>query len=373
MADFHLAPPFRAETIGSFLRPPELLQARAEHEAGRISAEQLRASEDRAIHQVVALQEEIGLKAVTDGEYRRGSYSDFTVTGLSGVVNEAVGGGAWAYTNAAGHSQLGRIPRVDAPIRWRRSDSVRDFAFLKSIAKAAPKLTMAGPCYIHFRAGRERISRDAYPDLAAFWSDLIAAYRTELRALGEAGCRYLQLDETSLAKFGDPKMRDALAARGDDWRTLLGQYIEVINAVVADAPAGMRIGMHLCRGNARGHWQAAGGYDVVAQRMFRDLKIDFFFLEYDSERAGSFEPLKMVPEDKVIILGLVSTKVGELESEQSLIERIKEAAKYVPLERLALSPQCGFSSGAAGNELTVAQQVAKLRRVVEVAAKVWTE
>lgn len=373
MAEFPLAPPFRAEIIGSFLRPPELLKARTDCETGRISAEQLRAAEDQAIREVVGMQERVGLKAVTDGEYRRGSYSDFTVSGLTGVVNEAVGGGAWAYTNAAGHSQLGRIPRVEAPIRWRPSTSVRDFTFLRSITKAIPKLTIAGPCYIHFRAGRERIDRDVYPDLRDFWSDLIAAYHAELKALGEAGCRYLQMDETSLAKFGDPKLRDALAARGDDWQELLAQYIEVINAVVAGAPAGMRIGIHLCRGNARGHWQAAGGYGAVAPRLFRDLKIGFFFLEYDSERAGSFTPLKMVPEDKVIVLGLVSTKAAELESAESLVARIREAAKFVPLERLALSPQCGFSSGALGNEITIEQQAAKLRRVVEVTAKVWSD
>ena len=239
------------------------------------------------------LQEDLGFAVVTDGEFRRGTYTaNFTTSGLTGISAEQIGEGEWTYTDAAGHRERGRLPAVHGRIHRRGSQNAADFGFLKSVATVTPKITLPGPCYIHFRAGRARISRDVYPDLADFWSDLIAAYADELKALADAGCRYLQLDETSIAKLGDPKIRDALAARGDDWDRLLDTYIDVINAIVMKAPRELRIGMHLCRGNRMGHWQAAGGYDLVAERLFRRVGIDVFFLEYDSERAGSFEPLK---------------------------------------------------------------------------------
>jgi 5-methyltetrahydropteroyltriglutamate--homocysteine methyltransferase len=365
-------PPFRAEHIGSFLRPPELRHARSEHAAGRLPAAALRAAEDKAIREVVALQERIGLRTVTDGEYRRGTYSEnFTTEGLSGVRAEHVAGD-WAYQDVKGNRVPARLPVVHARIHWQDSKNAADFTFLKGLATAAmPKITLPGPCYLHYRAGRQNISREVYPRLEDFWNDLIAAYAVELKKLAEAGCRYLQLDETSLAKLGDPKIREALATRGDDWQALLATYTDVTNAVVAAAPAGMRIGTHLCRGNNQGHWQAAGGYDVIAETLFRKLNIDFFFLEYDSPRAGSFEPLRMVPDDKVVVLGLVSTKVAELETEELLRARLAEAQKYISLDRLALSPQCGFASSHEGNRLSVEQEIAKLKRVVEVADKVW--
>jgi 5-methyltetrahydropteroyltriglutamate--homocysteine methyltransferase len=374
MPEPRLNPPFRAEHIGSFLRPPELLAARSEQAAGRISAAALRTLEDAAIRKIVALQEELGLRVVTDGEYRRGSYSDnFTTSGLTGVRSDFVGGGDWAYTDVHGHKTPARVPVVEAKIRRKESGNVADFASLRELTKATPKITLPGPCYIHYRSGRANISRDIYPDLADFWSDLIEAYREELALLGKAGCTYVQLDETSLAKLGDPKIRNALAERGDDWRALLSTYVEVNNRVAAAAPKGMRVGMHLCRGNNQGHWQAEGGYDIIAEQLFRRLSIDLFFLEYDSPRAGSFEPLKLVPEGKIVVLGLVSTKTGTLESEAELIQRIGEAAKAMPLQNLALSPQCGFASSQLGNKLSVAEEIAKLRRVVEVARKVWPE
>jgi len=374
MPEPRLDPPFRAEHIGSFLRPPELLAARSEQAAGRMSAAELRRLEDDAIRKVVALQEEVGLRVVTDGEYRRSSYSDnFTISGLTGVRSDFRGGGDWAYTDVHGHKTPARVPVVEAKIRRKDSGNVADFTYLRSVAKALPKITLPGPCYIHYRSGRANISREAYPDLADFWSDLIEAYREELTLLGKAGCTYVQLDETSLAKLGDPKIRNALAARGDDWQALLGTYVEVCNRVAAAAPPGMRVGMHLCRGNNQGHWQAEGGYDVIAEQLFRRLSIDLFFLEYDSPRAGSFEPLKLVPEGKVVVLGLVSTKTGTLESEAELVARINEAARNMPLKNLALSPQCGFASSQLGNKLSVAEEIAKLRRVVEVARKVWPE
>jgi 5-methyltetrahydropteroyltriglutamate--homocysteine methyltransferase len=366
-------PPFRAEHIGSFLRPPALLRARAEHDAGRLSDDELRAAENAAILDFIALQEDLGFEVATDGEFRRGTYTaNFTTSGLTGVSAEQVGEGAWAYTNASGHQERARLLTVSDRIRRAESGNPADFSFLAANTKVTPKITLPGPCYIHFRAGRARISREVYPDLADFWSDLIAAYRVELARLAEAGCRYVQLDETSLAKLGDPKIRAALAARGDDWDTLLDQYIAVINAVVSPPPAGMRVGMHLCRGNRMGHWQAEGGYDVIAERVFRNTKIDFFFLEYDSERAGSFAPLRLMPDHKVVVLGLISTKTAALEAEDGLVLRIRDCARTVGLDRLAVSPQCGFSSSDRANTImSTDQAVAKLKRVRDVAQKVW--
>jgi 5-methyltetrahydropteroyltriglutamate--homocysteine methyltransferase len=368
-------PPFRAEHIGSFFRPPELLAAREACEAGRLRPEQLRLAEDAAIRNFVRLQEDIGFAAVTDGEFRRGTYTaNFTTSGLTGINAEQIGEGEWAYTDASGHRERGRLPAVHGRIRRHGSRNAADFAFLKSITRATPKFTLPGPCYVHFRAGRARISRDVYPDLADFWSDLIAAYVEELKALADAGCRYLQLDETSIAKLGDPKIRDALAARGDDWDRLLDIYIDVINAIVMQAPGELRIAMHLCRGNRMGHWQAAGGYDLVAERLFRRVGIEVFFLEYDSARAGSFAPLAFAPAHKRIVLGLVSTKTAEPESEDALCARIRECARHVDLERLAVSPQCGFSSSDKANKIMSHEQgVEKLKRVVAVARRMWPE
>jgi 5-methyltetrahydropteroyltriglutamate--homocysteine methyltransferase len=366
-------PPFRAEHIGSFIRPPELLQARAEHEAGRLSASDLRDAEDAAIRDFVELQRRLGFRMATDGEFRRSTYTaNFTTSGLTGVVAEQTGEGEWSYQDASGHKERGRLPAVNARIHWNASRNADEFSFLRSVTKAAPKITLPGPCYIHFRAGRARISREVYPDLDDFWSDLIAAYEIELAKLGEAGCRYVQLDETSIAKLGDPKIRTALAARGDEWEALLDRYIETINAIVRSAPADMRIGMHLCRGNRMGHWQAEGGYDLVAGKVFRDLAIDFFFLEYDSARAGTFEPLKSLPEHKSVVLGLVSTKTPELETADTLVARIRDCARYVGLDRLAISPQCGFSSSDKSNKIMgIERAVEKLELVVDVARKVW--
>ena len=366
-------PPFRAEHIGSFFRPRALLDAREAAEAGHVTLEQLRAAEDAAIRDFVRLQEELGFEVVTDGEFRRGTYTaNFTTSGLTGIAAEQIGEGEWSYQNAAGHRERGRLPAVHGRIRRHGSTNAADFAFLKSVATVTPKITLPGPCYIHFRAGRARISRDVYPDLGAFWSDLIAAYVEELKTLAEAGCRYLQLDETSIAKLGDPAIRDALAARGDDWDRLLDTYINVINAIVTQAPPGMRIGMHLCRGNRMGHWQAAGGYDLVAGRLFGRAAIDFFFLEYDFERAGSFAPLAALPAHKRVVLGLVSTKTAELEPADALCGRIRDCARYVDLERLGVSSQCGFSSSDRANTVMSEERgIEKLRRVVEVARRMW--
>lgn len=369
-----LEPPFRADVVGSLLRPPYLKEARAQLRAGRITPAQLAAVEDRAVREAVALQEAVGLAVSTDGEMRRGTYSEnFTTSGLDGVASEHIGTGKWAYSDGKGGTRNARIPKVTGRIRWSGgSANVASFAFLKGTAThSVPKITMPGPCYIYQRAGREGISRDAYPSLDQFWSDLASAYHAEMKALYDAGCRYLQLDDTAVAKLGDPKIQAALAERGDDWKTLLGVYADAINAVVAGAPQGMHVALHLCRGNQAGHWQAEGGYDPVAEHLFRRVSVPTYFLEFDSPRAGTFAPLAALPDDKVVVLGLVSTKVGTLEDAGAIEARIREAAKVVPLERLCLSAQCGFASSEAGNPLSYDEQRAKLERVVGVAHKMW--
>jgi 5-methyltetrahydropteroyltriglutamate--homocysteine methyltransferase len=375
MTDILKDPPFRAEHIGSFLRPEALLRARADRAAGAISDAAVHEAENVAIRDFLALQQRLGFKSVTDGEFRRSTYtSNFTTEGLSGVTADQIGEEAWSYTDASGHRERARIPTVQGRIQWNNSTNARDFADLAKLTPAGltPKITLPGPCYIHFRAGRERISREVYPDLATFWSDLIAAYEVELQKLYDAGCRYVQLDETSIAKLGDEKIRGALSTRGDDWEALLCDYVDVINAIVTRAPKDMRIGLHLCRGNRMGHWQAEGGYDVVAEKLFRDCAVEFYFLEYDSERAGTFEPLRALPEHKSVVLGLISTKVAQLETVDFLRGRIADCARVVDLDRLSISPQCGFSSSEKGNTIMdYDQAVAKLARVVEVARLVW--
>lgn len=366
------AAPFRAEHVGSFLRPEQLLTAREKQAAGEISREALREVEDEAIREVVELQHELGLKSITDGEYRRATYSDsFTTAGLDSVTAEFKGEGRWAYQDSHGHRTPARIPSVTAKIVWQESKNVRDFEFLARLTGRLPKMTLPGPAYIHYRGGREHISREAYPDLDDFWADLVAAYHKELKALHDAGCRYVQFDETSLAKLGDPKIREGLRERGDDWEDLLEIYTDAINEVVAGAPEGMDFGIHLCRGNNQGHWQAEGGYDVIARALFRKVNIPGFFLEYDSPRAGTFEPLREVPPDKKVVLGLLSTKTAEVEARDAVLARLEEAARIVPLEQLCLSPQCGFASSFQGNPLGVEQQNAKIRLVVDIAKEVW--
>jgi 5-methyltetrahydropteroyltriglutamate--homocysteine methyltransferase len=366
------SPPFRAEHIGSLLRPPELLRARAEHAAGKLDRERLAAIENEAIRGVVTLQEEVGLKVVTDGEFRRGTYSDvFTTSGISGVEVRETEDQGWTTSSTHGHRMARRIPAVVDRIAWKGPANASDFRFLKSLTTRTPKITLPGPCYIHYRAGRANISREAYPDLDAFWTDMVRAYHQEMASLAEAGCPYLQIDETSLVKLGDPRVRQLLAERGDDWRALLRTYIDVINAVTAGAPAGMTIGIHICRSQDPS-WQADVGYDPIAQQLFNDMKIGIYFLEYDNARAGTFAPLRFVPAEKFVVLGLVASKIAELETADSLKRRIEQASKYVPVDRLALSPQCGFSTSASEHiGVTEAMQKAKLARIVEVARAVW--
>jgi methionine synthase II (cobalamin-independent) len=365
-------PPFRAEHIGSLIRPPELLRARQQHAAGEIDRDALTASENQAIRRVVKLQEDLGLQVVTDGEFRRGTYSDsFTSSGISGVKIVRTEDEGWSKSQSHGHRMARRIPAAVSRIEWKGPQNAADFRFLKSLTTRTPKITLPGPCYIHYRAGRANISREAYPDLDAFWSDLVAAYVQEMRSLADAGCRYLQIDETSLVKLGDPRVRQLLSERGDDWRDLLRSYIAAVNAVVAGAPEGMMIGIHVCRSQDPS-WQADVGYDPIAEPLFNEMKVDTYFLEYDNARAGTFEPLRSVPAGKLVVLGLVASKVAEVESIDLLKRRIEEASRYIKLEQLGLSPQCGFSTSAA-EHVVVNEEIerAKLARVVEVAHRVW--
>jgi 5-methyltetrahydropteroyltriglutamate--homocysteine methyltransferase len=365
-------PPFRADHVGSLLRPAALLDARAEFAAGTLDAGGLRAAEDTAIREVVALQEEVGLQAATDGEFRRTSWHMDFIYQLGGItktdeqlrVRMANATGETAFTTA-GMAVTGKV-RLEQPI------FAEDFRFVASqVTTAVPKLTIPSPSMVHYRAGTAAIDRTVYPDLEEFWRDLSAAYADEVRALAGLGCRYLQLDDTSLAYLNDPAQRAQLAARGEDADHQHLRYITQINDAIAGRPADMKVTTHMCRGNYRSSWAAEGGYDHVAEALFGELAVDGFFCEFDDERSGGFEPLRFVPPGKQVVLGLVTSKSGVLEDPDLLKRRIDEAAKYVPLDQLCLSPQCGFSSTVEGNALTVDEQRAKLELIVGVAADVW--
>ena len=358
-------PPFRADHVGSLLRPPELREARTRAKAGTITAAQLNDVEDRCIRAAVAKQESLGLRVVTDGEYRRDFWHLDFMAQLEGVGMTASVGMVFAAEDVP------PMVTITGKVRCSRPIMVDHFAFLKSVAKATPKLTIPSPAMLHMRGGRNAISRDAYPELAGFWHDAAAAYRTAIGHIAGAGCAYLQLDDVSWAYLCDAKVRDNFRANGDDPATLPRAYADLINGALANRPAGLGVTMHTCRGNFRSTWFAAGGYaDEVVEAMF-STGVDGYFMEWDTERAGGFEPLRLLPRDKKVVLGLVTTKSGVLESKDALRRRIDEAAKYVPLERLGLSPQCGFASTHHGNTLTQDEQWKKLERVVEVARDVW--
>ena len=373
-------PPFRADHVGSFLRPPELLAARERFQKGEIYKAELRTVEDSAIADIVRMQEDVGLQGITDGEFRRTYFHIDFLEQLEGVETR---GGLTAHF----HGKKGDVDfappvlRVTRKVRHVRPIQVADFTFLKSATKRIPKVSIPSPTMLHFRGGREAISREAYPDLDEFFADVAAAYGAELKALGAAGCTYVQLDDTNLAYLCDPKMREGARARGDDPDELPRRYArliklpevyaDMINGAVSDIPPDMTITMHLCRGNFRSTFVASGGYEPVAEILFNRIRVHGYFMEYDTERAGGFEPLRFVPKGKTVVLGLVTTKVGELESKDMLKRRIDEAARVVPLEQLCLSPQCGFSSTVHGNEIARESQAAKLRLIVETAREVW--
>ncbi len=370
--DDRTEPPFRAEHVGSLLRPRALVQARHDFAAGRIDADRLRAAEDDAIRGVVALQEDLGFRAATDGEFRRTSWHMDFIYQLGGVTRtdeELV----VQFRNDEGSGQfIAAGLAVRKPLHLDEPIFADDFRFLSgAVRTAVPKMTLPSPSMVLLRSGTGAVDRSVYPDLEEFWADLAAAYADELRALAAVGCRYVQLDDTSLACLNDPRQRAALAARGDDAEHMHVRNIRTINAAVADRPGGMRIAAHVCRGNFRSSWIAEGGYDFVADELFGELDVDAFFCEFDDERSGGFAPLRFVPPGKQVILGLVTTKRGRMEDPDDLKRRIDEAARYVPLDRLSLSPQCGFSSTVEGNVLNPRQEIDKLRLVVEVAQDVW--
>jgi methionine synthase II (cobalamin-independent) len=377
-------PPFRADHVGSFLRPAKLQAARKDHAGGVIPAERLRAVEDEAVREIVALQQEVGLRSVTDGEFRRATWHmDFVyqIGGISKVPGNLL---------STFHNEQGDITytpdamRVTGRLSMDKTIFGEAFAFLQSVAGSlavrgdalraplVPKLTIPAPSMVHYRSGiRSVVDESVYPDVEEFWTDLGAAYNDEVHRLAAQGCRYLQLDDTSLAYVNDPAQREYIASRGEDAEHMHLRYIALTNAAVANRPADMAVTTHLCRGNFRSSWVASGGYDFVAESLFNQLDVDGFFLEYDDERSGGFEPLRFVPQGKQVVLGLVTTKRPELESKDDLKRRIDEAAKYVPLDQLCLSGQCGFASTEQGNALTADDQKAKLELVVETAAEVW--
>ncbi len=363
-------PPFRADHVGSFLRPKALLDARAQFKAGTLPAAGLRQVEDDAIRNVVRMQEDLGLQGVTDGEFRRTYFHTDFLTQLDGV--ETRGGINVSFHSAEGNVDFAPpVMQVTGRVRHGKPIQRADFEFLKSVTSRTPKVTIPSPTMLHFRGGRGAISKEVYPDLDAFYADVAAAYRAELRDLAEAGCTYLQLDDTNLAYLCDNKMREGARQRGDDPDELPRRYASLINAAIADRPAAMTVCVHLCRGNFKSAWAAEGGYEPVAEVLFNELDVDGYFLEYDDARSGDFAPLRHVPQGKIVVLGLVSTKVGQLETQDDLKRRIDAAAQQAPLAQLCLSPQCGFSSTVHGNDIAVESQSAKLRLVVETARDLW--
>jgi 5-methyltetrahydropteroyltriglutamate--homocysteine methyltransferase len=372
MIPMRSTPPFRADHVGSLLRPPRLLAAREEFAAGTIDATRLREIENDEIQAVVRMQEDIGLQSATDGEFRRASWHMDFIYQLGGVT-QAPGNLAVRFRSPSGTIEFTPAAlHVASKLRIDRTIFARDFEYLQSVATSAvPKLTIPSPNMVHYRGGPAMLDPDVYPDIEQFWSDLSAAYADEVARLAALGCTYLQLDDTSLAYLNDPAQRAEITERGEDAEHLHHRYIRQVNDAIAGRPAGMAVTTHMCRGNFRSSWAASGGYDFVAEALFSELAVDGFFLEYDDERSGGFEPLRFVPPGKMVVLGLVTTKRGELESKDGLKRRIDEAAKFVPLDQLCLSPQCGFSSTVEGNELTQAEQAAKLRLVVETAREVW--
>jgi 5-methyltetrahydropteroyltriglutamate--homocysteine methyltransferase len=362
-----IAPPFRADHVGSLLRPQALLQARDQFKRGEISADRLRSIEDEAIQGAVRLQEDVGLRSITDGEFRRTYFHVDFLTQLSGVVEK--GGIPVKFHKANGEVDYAPpVMQVTGKVEHVKPIQRHDFEFLKSVTRQTPKVTIPSPTMLHFRGGRGAISRDAYPELEQFYADVASAYAAELQSLAAAGCRYVQLDDTNLAYLCDTRQRE-----GDDPDELPRIYARLINAAIAKRPTGMTICIHLCRGNFRSSWAAEGGYEPVARVLFNELDVDGYFLEYDDARSGDFAPLRHVPAGKTVVLGVISSKLGTLESKDEVKRRIDEAGKYLDLNQACLSPQCGFSSTVHGNDLAVEAQNAKLRLVVDVAREVWKD
>jgi 5-methyltetrahydropteroyltriglutamate--homocysteine methyltransferase len=367
----HAHLPARYDHVGSFLRPKFLLDAREQKAKGEINAEQLRLVEDKAITDIVKFQEDVGLKSITDGEFRRTYFHLDFLEQLGGVkVGEAT---LSRDANGVEHLVPPAIHVIDK-VTHAKQIQLADFNYLKSQVSAGrtPKVTIPSPTMLHFRGGRAGISRAAYPELEpVFYEDVAKAYGDELRSLSAAGCNYVQMDDTNLAYLCDEKMREAARGRGDDPNELAHRYARFINLVVAQKPEGMTLAMHLCRGNFKSTHAASGNYEPVAEALLKEMNIDAYFMEYDDDRSGDFKPLRYLSKGKTVVLGLVTTKFGALESKDDLKRRIDEAARYAPMDQLALSPQCGFSSTVHGNDIAVEAQRAKLRLVIETAQEIW--
>ena len=367
-------PPFRADHVGSLLRPAALREARAKFDAGSLPRAELTALEDAAIRDAIKLQQDVGLQAVTGGEFRRKEWHMDFLKQFANVKQVASSIKIKFHTHEGdtdvappGLAVVGKLGRPHGIF-------VDHFKFVKSVTKVTPKQTIPSPTILHFRGGRAAVDKTAYPDMAEFFADLARVYSEEIADLAAAGCRYLQIDETNFAYLCDPGLREQVRTNiGEDPDTLPSTYAKLINGAIAKRPADMAVCVHICRGNNQSAWLAEGGYDPVAEVLFNEMAVDGYFLEYDTPRAGDFAPLRFVPKGKMIVLGLVTTKLPALERKDELKRRIDEAARYVPLEQLALSPQCGFSSTIEGNKVTVADEIAKLRLVVEVAREVWGE
>jgi 5-methyltetrahydropteroyltriglutamate--homocysteine methyltransferase len=373
MADQKKAP-FRANHVGSLLRPRDLLQAREKHEKGEISAAALREVEDRCIRDAVKMQEDIGMPGITDGEFRRTLWHADFLRQIEGVkvVEGLLPESARHFQNPDADVQ--RSPTqfvVTGKLRHARGIEVENFKFLASVTRQTAKQCIPSPSLVHFRTGRGGVDKVAYPDMGEFFADLAAVYREEIAQLGAAGCTYLEIDDVNFAYLCDPKMREGVKKIGEDPDRLPSLYANLINECIKDRPANMSVCTHLCPGNFRSAWVAEGGYDPVAEVLFNELKVDGYFLEFDTPRAGNFAPLRYLPQDKKLVLGLITTKSGELEKADDVKRRVEEASKLVPLDQLGISPQCGFSSTVLGNKLTVAEQIAKLELVVKVAREVW--
>jgi len=356
-------PPFRADHVGSLLRPEKLKQARAGS-----SADELRAVEDSAIVRIIEKQAEIGLQSATDGEFRRAFWHFDFLEGLDGVEGFHADHGI---AFQGGIETAAKGLRVTGKVGFSGHPMIGHFTFLRDHTRATPKMTIPSPSVLHFRGGRRAVSQWVYAGMDEFYRDLGTAYRGAVRAFADAGCRYLQLDEVNLAYLCDAEQRQMLRDRGDDPEKLPAIYAEMINTAISDRPADMTITMHLCRGNFRSSWIATGGYEPVAELLFNQIGVNGYFMEFDTERAGGFEPLRFVPKDKVVVLGLVTSKSGALESADELKRRIEQASKYLDVDQMCLSPQCGFASTEEGNVLTEDEQWAKLARIVEVARSVW--
>jgi 5-methyltetrahydropteroyltriglutamate--homocysteine methyltransferase len=365
-------PPFRADHVGSFLRPAALKEARARSQRNAIAADELTAIEDAAIRDIVKMQEDLGFKSVTDGEFRRNQWHlDF----IQQIANVKI---VEAQIKVRFHTHEGDTEvappgiRVVGKLGRPHGIFVEHFKQLKAMAHAVPKMTIPSPSILHFRGGRDAIDKDAYPEMQGFYDDLARVYSEEVRDLAAAGCRYLQIDETNFAYLCDPALRQQVRDNiHEDPDQLPHTYARLLNGAIAGKPKDMAVCIHICRGNNQSAWVAEGGYDPVAEVLFNEVDVAGFFLEYDDARSGGFAPLRFMPKGKIAVLGLVTTKAGKLESKDEIKRRIDEAAKFLPLEQLALSPQCGFSSTIEGNKLTVEQQIAKLQLVVDIAREVW--